>query len=169
MSRQRNDLCRLRRARIARKSPPALPVSSAYPVSLKLRNRIALCVLSDWQSPMGESCGPVTPAVEWRCDLRKSLSWNIDIRGPVRRNSPLSSRGGFPAALFRPQFHARHAGSASGTDDCFLFMSDHGKINARSESQRQLPCLQGLNSLRRGAGVCRTWAVFHSKETGSTS
>lgn len=169
MSRQRNDLCRLRRAGTARKSPPALPQSSVCPVSLNLRNRIRLCLLSDWQSPTGESCGPVTPTLQSRCSLRKSPFPRFGRRGSICRNSFPGSRDGSLAVQARLPFQTRPAVPARHTDVSFLNMSDQGKLKVRANSRHNSGTADGKYASLREVRMCCTRPVFHSNETGGKS
>ena len=167
MSSLRNDLCRSRRAAVARQSQPALPVYSWYPVLVNLRNRLLLCLLRDRKGPWDESCGPSSPTDAWWCDLRKSHSDLADYRNPCSLAvSPfldvrLRGRGD------SGRVSARHAFLASRTDVCFLTISDHGRIKARPISRRRTKSLKGLTPSGAEAVARLARAVLHSKETGS--
>ncbi len=167
MSSLRNDLCRSRRASTARQTPPALPVSSGYPVLVKLRNRLGLCRLWDRISPQEEFCGPSSRTDDRWCNLRKSHFARADCSDSISSAAPpvLCRRGRLMWESGR--VFARPAQSASRTDVCFLTISDHGRIEARPNSRRHSDFPDGHVLSGVKAVACLSRAVFHSKETGS--
>lgn len=167
MSSLRNDLCRLRRDPAARRVCPVLPVCSCYPVLVKLRNRLLLCLLRDWKSPRDESCGPSSPTDEWWCNLRKSHSTVVDYRSSCRSAAALIFRGTGCVSGNSGRVSARPAEVASLTDVCFLTISDHGRIEARPKSRQRANSPKGLATSGVEAVACLARAVLHSKETGS--